>query len=195
MKKESRESETFYVYAEDSYTNTLIVNSFPDYETKRIVFKGDSIPSFSLKKYQLDYLEKSKALNDLKYSVYVGNNDEGYRLWENPKRNLLKKTAEIIRKASQSKIKEDENIIKVSFRNLNNRAVKLAKGDHMIYERPKKVMTFLKGGAEPLTYEGKDGISFESERKAIEYVERLSATLNKKILELERFDFIFFKIL
>lgn len=195
MKKETRESEIFYVYPENDYTNTSIVNAFPDCEVKGIVFGGKILSTFSLEKYQLDYLEKSRALSNLKYEVYVWNDDKRYYLWENPKKNLLKKAAEIIRKASQSKIKGDENIIKVSFKNLNGRAVKLTKGDHMIYERPKKVMTFLKGGAEPLTYEGKDGISFDSERKAIEYIERLSAALNKKIRASERFDFLIFKIL
>ncbi|OGI16526.1 MAG: hypothetical protein A3J63_02915 [Candidatus Moranbacteria bacterium RIFCSPHIGHO2_02_FULL_40_12b] len=199
MKKEARESEIFYVYPEDNYTNDSIVNSFPDYERKIILSNifgcGKHIYTISLKKYQLDYLEKSRVLSNLKYKVYIGNNDDGYRLWENPKKNLLKKAAEIIRKASQSKIKRDENIIKVSFSNLNGKNVKLTKGDQLIFSRVSKNMTFLKGGAEPLTYAKEEGIKFDNERRAVEYVERLSAALNKKMLASERFDFLIFKIL
>jgi len=195
MKRDARKSERFYVYPEDIHTNNSIVDSFSDYEKKTIIFNGKYIPTLSLEKYQLDYLEKSRVLGNLKYKVYIGNNDDGYRLWENPKKNLLKKASEIIRKASQSKIKGNENIIKVSFRNLNGKNVKLTKVDLLIFSRVEKMMFFFKGGAEPLTYAGEEGIEFESERKAVEYVERLSAALNKKIRVSERFDFLIFKIL
>jgi len=194
-KKDSLNIKKFYVYPEDKHTNDSIRLSFDNWEGSHIFYHGSSVFVFALTRIQIDFLEKSKAQNDLKYIILTGTGEDGYNIWRHPKAKIgLTSIKAIGAITSSRKNKKERNNIKISFYNLNGRAVKLARGDYLVYSRVEKIITFLKGGAEPLLYGGREGINFTCEKEAVSFVEKISAILNRPIEMLEQFDFVIFRI-